>query len=396
MISQVYIFRYRGLYLSHVFLFLMLTVSVLNAAPLQRIVVEETTNYRLSLAYQRLLLPESIEAAQYASLRQYVNIQLDPSPQHELANLFLLAAWVHQRWEHDAYGSAGSQAQAMDILRAAERGERFSCVEYSKVLREVLHAYGFVARVASLQASNIAYSGLGGAHVGVEVFSSQLDKWIYLDPQWGLYPLHQGKPINIYDYHILKQQNREQAISFKSVQSDKSNQQVDTSEYRRFFEQYLGFLSVDLLADKERVHVILAMQGTSWPLTFQGLPRNAQIFTRDAQDLYFDLNRVSLVLNYRHESQPLNHKQIEIASATDYMDKMSLFAAVPDFVVRPHHNMPWFSFYEFHVDNGGWKKLNSDSFDWRLHAGKNKLDVRAVNTAGQTGPVTSIKIDYAR
>lgn len=369
--------------------------GLVQAAELARIEVQESNNYRLSSAYRRMLLPDRLDGSEYVALRQYANLRLKTRLRDELDNIFDLTAWVHRRWQHDPYGVAPPQARSLDILQAAERGEKFSCTEYSKVLRDILRAYGYISRRATLQSPGIAYGGLGAAHVAVEVYSSQLDKWIFLDPQWGMYLQVQGKPISIYEYYQLKKQGKEREAVIRPVQENlHKDVAAEAAEYRAFLDQHLGYLSVDLLADQERVHVLLALQGGSWPLTFQGLPRNAQIFSDDPRDIYFDVNRVSLVLNYRDESQVLSKMNIEFSSEQDYIDKMPDFAAIPDFIITPHHNMPWFSYYEYRIDGGGWIRLKEDTLRWRLGAGKNRLEMRAVNVQDRRGAATYLQIGY--
>ena len=370
----------------------------LSATEHLRIEVISSNNYRLNNSYQRMLLPERIDTEPYLSLQGYAKLTLKPRQRDEIENLMSIAAWVHKRWAHDPYGVAAPDTTALQILRAAEQGARYSCSEYSKVLRDVFRAYGYVARIATLQANDIAYGGLGTAHVAVEVYSSQLNKWIFLDPQWGLYPQHQGLPLNLYEYHRLVQEGKADAVQFLPFQTRLlgTREASDIAEYREFLSLHLGYLSVDLLADEEKVHVLLALQGKSWPLTFQGLPRNAQIYSTEPNDVYFELNRVSLVLNYRLDSQPLSKRQIDFSSEQDYLQKMPLFAAVPDFQITAHNNMPWFSHYEARIDKGIWKRLRADSLDWNLKAGSNHLEIRAVNQKGRAGTITNLDIRYQR
>lgn len=374
---------------------IMLFGQVTDAAELRRIVVQEANNYRLSRTYERMLLPRNLDGSEHVALRRYAGLKPGTRLRDELENIMTVVAWVHKRWQHDPFGVAPPQARSLEILHAAERGEKFSCAEYSKVLRDVLRAYGYISRRATLQSPGIAYGGLGTAHVAVEVYSSQLDKWIFLDPQWGMYLEYQKQAVSIHEYYRLKMQGKEREIIFRPVRAGlHENFQKESSEYREFLNRHLGYLSVDLLSDQERVHVLLALQGKSWPLTFQGLPRNAQIFSDDPQDIYFDVNRVSLVMNYRIESQSLSKANIEFSSEQDYLNKMPTFAAVPDFVITPHHNMPWFSYFEFRIDRGKWTRLREEVLRWRLRPGKNRLEVRAVNVQERRGGITFIQIGY--
>lgn len=364
------------------------------SAYLKRIEVVDSNNYRLDRSYQRMVLPDSIEKPVYQKLRAYHQFKLKSGKTNDFANILTITAWVSQRWQHDPYGIAPENAGGMDILQAAEAGERFSCLEYSKVLRDMLHAHGYVARTVNLQSSDIAYGGLGTAHVAVEVYVPHLNKWVFLDPQWGKYLVVEQNPLSVYEYQELIATNNVQKIRSSSVIDSKTD---NDSKYEMFLRQYLGYYSVDQMTDEERVHVLLAMQGKQWPITFQGLPRNAQIFSHNPDDVYFDLNRTSLVMRYRTEVQPLHSNKIEIDSEDDYMKKMQQFAAVPEFDITVHNNMPWFKYYEYRIDKKKWHRLNAgDKLSWRVHTGINYLEARSVNTQGRHGETTFLQINYAR
>lgn len=374
----------------------LLSVSLTSAfaQSLLRITVTDTNNFRLGREASGLRLPESTRNPAYDALRRYLKPGKEAGDD-DWQSIVSIARWVHQRWRHDPFGSAAPQTDALTLLQSFPPGAAFSCNEYSKVLRDMLRANGFIARSVTLQSRGIAYSGLGASHVAVEVYLSSLNKWILIDPQWGFVPGHNGRLLNIYEVYQLKTAGRYDEVVFDhfgSLTGEKLAASI--KEYRSFLAEYFGYLSVDLLSDHERVNVIIALEGKSWPLTFQGLPRNAQIFAEAIGDIYFDVNRVSLTLNYRPESQPLNRQQIEFSSEQDYLAKMPQFAAVPDFMVTPHNNMPWFAFYEYRIDRGRWIKLMDEGFAWKLRKGQNRLEVRAVNSESRRGPVTYMQIDY--
>ena len=370
-------------------------------APLRRIEVTDTNNFRLDQAAKTMALPDTLDAAEYVRLREYLAPRVRLG-EEELDAIQQLADWVSRRWQHDAHGVAPLQFSAVDILQAAERGQRYSCTEYSKVLRDSLVALGFIARVVTLQSTDIEYGPPGTAHVLVEVWSNQLQKWIMVDPQWGLYPRDGTRWLDVLELYRLKKAGklgRVAMVPVASVQRRPSEAQLRAlgEEYRAFVSGYLGYLSVPLRADRERIHLLFPLDGQRWPLTFHGLPRSAQVFTTDPSDIHFEPNRVSLVLTYRAHAQPVGVLgELEIESEQDYIAKLPKFAAVPDFDISMHHNMPWFAAYELAIDDAPWSRLGGESAHWQLHEGINLLRVRAVNAAGWRGPETFIEIRYGR
>ena len=55
---------------------------------------------------------------------------------------------------------------------------------------------------------------------------------------------------------------------------------------------------------------------------------------------------------------------------------------------------PWFETFQVNVDGKGWSSA-SPKFVWKLHPGANRLEMRARNTSGVTGPISSIQLAYS-
>jgi hypothetical protein len=322
---------------------------------------------------------------------------MTPASRTELGLLLGMTAFVESRLEHAAFADLAPDMSALAMLQAAEQGQRFTCVEHSKVLVELLASQGVPARSVGLQRSDVAYGRLGSAHVLVEAWSNMLEKWVMLDPQWGVYAIRDGIPLSVLEIFLADEQNALSDVRFEPADPSSAPEAAASLDrrYRDFLPGYMGYLTVSLLTDAERVPVLLRLHGREWPLTFQGLPRRAHLFARQPEDLYFGLNRVSLTLEFRPESQPGAKRPISFSSEQEYVTNMAQFAAVPDFLVTPHHNMPWFDHYEYSIDDSDWTILEEDSVSWTLAEGENRLQVRAVNEAGRRGPITQMRSRYA-
>lgn len=358
---------------------------------LRKIHVLDSNNTPVQARYRTLVLPESLDVPEFQALRQRVQSVIKPDGD-EMQNFELLLGWVSTRWQHDPYAQASASSTALDILRLGEQGQRFSCVEYSKVLRDVLIANGYAARTVSIQREDTAYAGIGSAHVVVEVWSNTQDKWIYLDPQWSVFAHYQSRPLSVYEIYQLKQQGLFDKIEWVGVLDRRT---IDQDEYRRFLIGYFGFISVSAMLDDTRINLLLGLEGRQWPLTFQGLPRKSPVFSLDPADVYFNLNHTSIILRYRMDGQPMKKPGVmEFDSDQQYISRMPVFAALPDFDVYTKNSMPWFSHIEIARDDDHWQKQEVEPFRWNLHEGKNRLRVRSINTAGNAGGVTHITIQY--
>jgi hypothetical protein len=92
--------------------------------------------------------------------------------------------WVSHRWKH---ANAHMEIDdAVECLRRVDGGQRFACVEYSLVLTQALNALGLPARRLALRQHNYQV-GVGRGHVVSEAWIDDLNRWVVLDGQNGLY-----------------------------------------------------------------------------------------------------------------------------------------------------------------------------------------------------------------
>jgi hypothetical protein len=101
--------------------------------------------------------------------------------------------WVTHRWKH---ANAHMETDdAVECLRRVDEGVRFACIEYSLVLSQALNALGIPARRLWLRQDRYQV-GLGRAHVVSEAWIDDLNQWVVLDGQNGLYwTRHDGTPL---------------------------------------------------------------------------------------------------------------------------------------------------------------------------------------------------------
>ncbi len=367
---------------------------------LRTIEVVETDNPPLNPGVRKLVVANDIRDAYHRSLRSYLkgehtlDLSSDPGAQ------FQIAAWVHGHIAHDSFNTALDEATTLEILQRATSGERFSCADFSNVLKDLLGAFGFVSRVVSLQSPNIAYGSLGSGHVANEFWSNTLDKWIFVDAQWGLYARHRGRPLNFYEIAKRRQAGKFGEVEFLPVSlgatSDPKKLKQKIREYRAFLKDYFGFLSTRYRYVEQTVNMVLPIEGRSLPLTFQGLGRNGQMLITDPAEHYFSLNHTSILLYYRDQptsGHPLSG--VDTKSSDDYLARMPQFAAQPDYTVVLYSNTPWMDRYEFSVDGGAWTALEDNTVTWTLHEGINRFAARAVNHAGIAGPKSALAIRYS-
>jgi len=359
---------------------------------LRKLTLVDTGNYLLNHQSANLLLPESLTVQEMLALRDFAHDLVAKSDSDEWKQIVRTVAWVHTHVQHDSFNQT-SQTSSLQILQRAGKGERFSCVEYAKVLRDLLHMQGIVARSIGLQAATIAYGTLGSSHVAVEAWSNTYNKWVLLDAQWGVYAAQNKKPLNVGELYQLRRKGRLDQVRFPLVAGQTSKEQEN--EYRQFLASYFGYLSFRIHSDATVLNLIYPLAGTDLPLTFQGLPKNNQLFSRNAQDIYFALNQAHAILRFRNRDKSYQQfSQIEFRDADDYLQQMAKFAPDGELEVVLDHNMPWFDHFEVRLEQADWQVLPANMLDWALQPGQNRMQIRAVNAAGIKGPVTELKLLY--
>jgi hypothetical protein len=283
----------------------------------------------------------------------------DPS---EFVRMQRLLDWASTRWQHSGSNEC-PDANALKLLRQAEQGERFRCVEFAVLLANCYSALGLPARVVGLAQYPVAY-GFGRGHVVTEVWSNEFQKWIVLDPQnnawWTdgtsiplsadecrrLFVGGQGDHLNMVGQHSdwdYARQSRAWAPYFHHL---------DYNTHEIYFGKRSQSLSFEYLVD-----------GVTPELHFQGFARNLH-YTSDHHLAYPMLNQTSVSLTH---------------------------AAVPgdSLTVRLTHTMPFFERYEVRLDENQWESSPA-SFSWRLNPGVNMLEARAVSKAGIVGKASRI------
>ena len=233
----------------------------------------------------------------------------------------------------------------------------------------------------------------------MEVWLNEIGKWIFLDPQYGVY-LTTGKskvPLNFFEIYKEKKSERYNNLKVNTSSGSKKfiMNAADKLSYKGFLKNYFGHMAI---SDKSKNEVAsLLLEATSIPLTFQANPLNNALFTNRSELFYPDMNRVALFLSYKDENTNFMElmKKLKIESDVDYIKKMASFAARPDFNITVKSKSKTKEIYEFRESNSGaWKEISGNSFEWNAQKKMSRLEVRSVNEFGRAGPLTFLEIRY--
>jgi len=368
-----------------------------TSTPFKKIMVKAIYPTKIENSLSQLVYSEEIDTENLLSLKKYVleNSSLKSNPHLDTLFIFELLDWVHSRWEHDSDHEAEEGASSLDILKNASHGVRYRCVEYGRVLKDVLLSFGYLSRTVGIQHKDVAYGGFGMGHVATEVWSYHLKKWIFLDPQFNIHAEYKGNVLNFFELSSIFKNEKINDIEFipgkYSINKNKKN------DYKNFIKDYFGYLNISYRENEEVKKIILPLHQKEYPLTFQGLPVGGKfLFTNDSRDLYPKINQAQITFesdDKRDFSQI--YSKYEISNSKDYKEKMKFFATEPHFNLTFSHNMPWFSHFEIKTSlNYKWKVLNDFKFNWILKEGNNVIWVRPVNKYGIYGELALVDIDY--
>jgi len=367
----------------------------------KKIQIVTSNNKQINDHFYYLPLPSSLNKPEFQNLKQFVHQEYGENALTEPLNFLRIMDWVSSRWVHDGSISS-STMNSLEILKAAKSGRNFSCIEYAKVMSDILTALGYISRVVGITTSNIAYGSIGEGHAVSEVWSNTLRKWIFIDPQFSIHARYKGQFLNFYEMYDLKKRGKYNDIEFDVSDSycrvNRRNRKDILMEYKAFLSRYFSYMMIDIVKDGKSILLIYGLDGKDQFLTSQGGNGKTSIFTDNIHDMYFDLNQTTILFDFNIPTLDCSKivQKYDIKNRQDYLSKMSEFASVPNFTLSFTTNTPWFSHYEVkHDEKSDWKTIQSiNNYQWKLHDGMNEIHVRSVNQSGIYGVITKMQIQY--
>lgn len=330
---------------------------------------------RRSLFYPFPFAPTDSIASVYRQYLARTSLRLDGMSEIEAFRLAL--AWVGTRWRHHSDNTVSPSVGTLDILERAQSGERFSCVEYARVLVDVLTAYGYPARMVGLSKTDIETRPRGARHVAVEAWSTTYHKWVFLDPQWGIYPCRDGEWLNAYELVTAINSGKLSTIDFLTSDEVCTYYRVSPYEqverYRLFISAYTGYLDYPYVYENKIVLMMYICQDSlPLPLAFQGMPMSGIFYTRAWQKAYGVLDQIHTTFTYTGTYHPQRG------------------FIRPEYTIEVATPLPWIRHYQIRLDGKEWTTLEGSRYRWQLHRGINTIEVRAVgynDTYSRTGMV---------
>ncbi len=210
----------------------------------------------------------------------------------EFEKILHLLKWTNNRWAHSG-SNEPSKSNTITILKEANEGKKFRCVEYGIVLRTVLASNDMKARTLSLKTRDVENTKYGAGHVLTEVWSTQFNKWFMLDAQFNVVPVLNNVPLNAVEFQraIVQRKN------FKLMDIDGEVDPIRKENYMGFIPHYLYYFDYnfdqrevayeELLKVNEKGSLMLVPLGAKKPTVFQRKwPMNNYEHTSSLKDFY--------------------------------------------------------------------------------------------------------------
>ena len=212
--------------------------------------------------------------------------ELVKDSEDDLDKILIVTNWIHNLWEHDG-SNQPKKRDPISILREVQKGEQFRCVEYAVVINGCLNALGIPSRVIGLKTKDVETRKSGAGHVVVEAYLRDLNKWVMVDGQWNVIPIHNGEPINTVELQRILA-NGEKGLSIASL--EKNNK----SNFFRWIVEYLYYFDTGLdnrfVSEKSYKRLMLVPIGANEPKIFQiKHPIGDFRYTNSYKDFYPEL-----------------------------------------------------------------------------------------------------------
>lgn len=204
-----------------------------------------------------------------------------------------IQSWVQSRWEHDG-NNTPEKYDVLYILKEAEKGERFRCVEYSYVARKCLSSLGFRTRGLGLMTKDISEVKWGGGHVANEIYLNDLNKWMFIDPQFDVIAIKDSIPLNAVELQSCISKGEK----FEIINP---NGTITKVEYIKWIGPYLYYFQIGIngqpISIWDRIvgnkkQLTLLSKDAKRPKYFQKIFRiNNSYYTNSLKDFYPKINK---------------------------------------------------------------------------------------------------------
>jgi len=332
---------------------------------------------------------EKFDEPQLAELRKRYKLdEVVAGARSETEKLIKLRNWVCAQWKYDPPIPYYPAWDAREILRL----RKGFCVQYAIVCMQCALSLGLQARFVFGHFPNVVLKGQGvSGHEVTEVWSNDLGKWVMLDAQRdesfvnrrtgelaGMLELHEDQLDTYFPEGVV-----ERGASFDEGRPSETmlwwkGAELATRPEKPVLDIKWGYMQWmprnNFYAHRFPEPV---RQGLTWSWTGYWNWQDARTarqwrfgrHTSRQSDINWTINQV------RWAAAPAEQPGLI---------RLNLGTVTPDFDA-----------FLASVDGGEWRPVPADAFNWPLHAGRNRLEMRVRNRAGVLGRKSWLELEYS-
>jgi hypothetical protein len=174
---------------------------------------------------------------QLDTLKDLARLEI-PTGSSRLETALRIAQFAKSAFTHNG-DNQPSYSDPVTILKEAQAGAKFRCVEYSHLAAWLMVAYGIEARTVNIMTKDVETQEYGAGHVVVEFYEGEQHSWVMADIQAGVVARHHNK--------------LQSALELRASLGDASIENFDGSEfaepqgmfggdYKEWLKPYLHFI----------------------------------------------------------------------------------------------------------------------------------------------------------
>lgn len=193
-----------------------------------------------------------------------------PDGASTLETALLIAQFAKTAFSHNG-DNQPSASEPMTILKEAQAGSQFRCVEYSHLAAWLMIAHGIEARTINIMMKDVETMEYGAGHVVVEFYSGEEHGWVMADIQAGVVARHDGRLQSAWELmETLDDASIENFDGSDFIEPDG----MFGGDYKEWIRPYLYFfdrspeLNYEYSVDTEP-HLIIVPDGDKPPKYFQ-------------------------------------------------------------------------------------------------------------------------------
>ena len=211
----------------------------------------------------------------------------------EYEKVLCVSKWVSNLWEHDGTNQPEKFDVDFILNEVINNGKRFRCVEYGNVIHGCLTALNITSRELGLMTEDVETRDSNAGHVGTEVYLKDINKWIFVDGQWGMIPILDNKPLNAVEFAESLENIGEYG---ERLSVEKLNSTYSIADYFAWIKEYLYFYNYtywenDNSGNRVNKNIMLGPIGIEAPKAFQiKYPIMLDIYTHSVLDFYLPVD----------------------------------------------------------------------------------------------------------